>query len=54
MVYLCESPFDRDELAIWAGRHVAASQHAGKLVRCRLELEVQYVGKSPFFRFDEG
>ena len=53
-VYLSEPPSDRDELAIRAGRHVAASQHAGKLVWSGLELEAQYVGNSPFFRFNDG
>jgi hypothetical protein len=52
--YFSESPFDRDELAVRAGCHVAASQHAGKRVRGRLELQAQYVGESAFVGFDDG
>jgi hypothetical protein len=51
---LGESPLDRDEFAVRTGRHVAASQDAGELVRCRLELEAQDVGKSAFVGFDDG
>ena len=51
---LSESLFDRDELAVRAGCHVAASQHAGKRVRCRLELQAQDVGKSAFAGFNDG
>ncbi len=54
MMYLSESPLDRDDLAVRAGCHVAASQHAGKHVRCRLELEAKDVGKSAFVGFDDG
>ena len=54
MLYLSESPFDRDELAVRTGCHVAASQHAGKHVRCRLELQAQDIGKSAFLGFEEG
>ena len=51
---LGEPPVDRDELAVRAGCHVAASQHAGKRVRCGLELQAQDVGKSVFAGFDDG
>ena len=54
MMYLGESLFDRHELAVRAGCHVAASQNAGKHVRRRLKLETQEVGKSAFFGFDDG
>ena len=54
MMYLGESPFGRDELAVRAGCHVAVGQHAGKRVRRRLELEAQDVGKAAFFGFDDG
>jgi adenylate kinase family enzyme len=50
---LGEAPLDRDGLAVRAGCHVAASQDAGELVRRRLELEVQDVGKSAFLGFDD-
>ena len=53
-MYLGESLFDRHELAVRAGCHVAASQNAGKHVRRRLKLETQEVGKSAFFGFDDG
>jgi len=41
IVVVSESHFDWDELAVRAGCHVAASQHAGKLVRGRLELQAR-------------
>ena len=53
-MYLGESLFDRHELAVRAGGHVAAGQHAGKHVWRRLELEAQDVGKSAFVGFDDG
>ena len=53
-MYLSESRFDRDELAVRAGGHVTAGQHAGKQVRCRLELAAQDVGESAFAGFDDG
>jgi hypothetical protein len=51
---LGEPPVDRDELAVRAGCHVAAGQHAGKHVWRRLELQGQDVGESAFFGFDDG
>ena len=45
---------DRHGLAIWAGGHVAARQHAGQYVRCRVELGTQDVGESAFAGFDDG
>ena len=49
MMYLGKSGSDRHELAVRAGRHVAAGQHAGKDVRRRSKLETQDVAKSAFF-----
>jgi hypothetical protein len=54
MMDLGESPFDRDEFAVRAGFHIAASQHGGKDVRGRLELQAQNVGKPAFAGFDDG
>jgi hypothetical protein len=51
---LGERPAGRDELAVRAGGHVAARQHAGKQVRGRLELQGQDVGESVFVGFDAG
>ena len=51
---LGKSPFDRDELAVWAGCQIAKGQHAGKRVWCGLELEAQDVGESAFVGFDDG
>jgi hypothetical protein len=51
---LGESPFDRHELAIRAGCHVAEGQHAGKRVRRGLEFQGQDVGESAFGGFDDG
>ena len=51
---LGEPPFDRHGLAVRAGGHVAASQHAGQYVRCRVELGAQDVGESAFAGFDDG
>jgi hypothetical protein len=48
MMYLGESPFDRDELAVRAGCHVATRRHAGKHILCRLAVHAQDVGKSAF------
>jgi hypothetical protein len=54
VMYLGESPFDRDEVAVRAGGHVAVGQHAGMRVRGRLELQAQDVGESAFAGFDDG
>ena len=54
VMYLGEPPFGPHGLAVRAGGHVAASQHAGKRVRCGLELQAQDVGKSVFAGFDDG
>jgi hypothetical protein len=54
LLYLGESPFDRHELAVRAGCHVAVGQHAGKRVRRGLELKAQDVGESAFAGFDDG
>ncbi len=51
---LGESPFDRDELAVRAGGHVAVGQRGGKHVRGGLELAAEDVGESAFFGFDDG
>ena len=53
-MYLGEPPVDRHGLAVRAGGHVAAGQHAGQRVRRRLELEAQDVGESAFAGFDDG
>jgi hypothetical protein len=53
-MYLGEPPFDRHGLAVRAGGHVAASQHAGKYVRCRVELGTQDIGESAFAGFVDG
>ena len=45
-VYLGEPPVDPHGLAVRAGGHVAARQHAGQYVRCRGELITQDVGES--------
>ena len=47
-------PFDRHGLAVRAGGHVAASQHTGKYVRCRVELVAQGIGESALAGFDDG
>jgi hypothetical protein len=54
VMYLGEPPFDRHGLAVRAGGHVAASQHAGEYVRCRVEFVAQDVGESAFAGFDDG
>jgi hypothetical protein len=54
VMYLRKPPFGRYESAVRAGRHVAVGQHAGQGIRCRLELQVQDVGKPAFFGFDDG
>ena len=51
---LGESPLDRHGLAVRAGGHVAAGQHAGKDLRRGLELKAQDIGESAFFGFDDG
>ena len=53
-MYLGEPPFDRHGLAVRTGGHVAASQHAGQYVRCRVELGIQDIGESAFAGFDDG
>ena len=53
-MYLGESLFDRYEFAVRAGGHVAASQHAGQRIRCRVEFVAQDVGESAFAGFDDG
>jgi hypothetical protein len=53
-VYLGEPLFDRHGLAVRAGGHVAAGQHAGQYIWRRLELQAQNVGESAFFGFDDG
>ena len=53
-MYLGERLFDRHELTVRTGGHVAVGQHAGKLLRRRLKLQAQDVGKSAFARFDDG
>jgi hypothetical protein len=47
-MYLGEPPVDRHGLAVRAGGHVAASQHAGRYVRCKVELGTQDIGESAF------
>ena len=54
VLYLGEPLFDRHELAVRAGGHVAARQHAGQDVRCRVELGAQDVSESAFAGFDDG
>ena len=51
---LGESPFGRYEVAVRAGGHGAAGQHAGQRVRRGLELQAQDVGESAFAGVDEG
>ena len=41
-------------LAVRAGGHVAARQHAGQHVRCRVELGAQEIRESAFAGFDDG
>src|SRR5947208_10772953 len=54
VTYLGEPLLDPHELAVRAGGHVAASQHAGQYVRCRVELGTQDIGESAFAGFDDG
>jgi hypothetical protein len=54
VVYLGEPPVDPHRLAVRAGGHVAARQHAGQYVRCRVELGTQDAGESAFVGFDVG
>ena len=51
---LGEPPVDLYGLAVRAGGHVAASQHAGQYVRGRVELGTQDVGESALAGFDDG
>ena len=53
-MYLGKPPFGRHGLTVRAGAHVAASQHAGQYVRCRVELGTQDIGESAFVGFDDG
>jgi len=53
-MYLGEPPFDPHGLAVRAGGHVAASQHAGQRVRRGIELGAQDAGESAFAGFDDG
>jgi hypothetical protein len=53
-VYLGEPLLDRHELAVRAAGHVAASQNAGRRIRCGVELGAQDVGESAFAGFDDG
>src|SRR2546421_2711928 len=54
VTYLGEPLFDRHELAVRAGGHVAVGQRVGKLLWRRLKLQAQGVGKSAFTGFDDG
>jgi len=54
VMYLGEPLLDRYGLAVRAGGHVTASQHAGQRVRCGIELGTQDVGESAFVGFDDG
>ena len=51
---LGEPPFGRHRLAVRAGGHVAARQHAGQDVWYRVELGTQDIGESAFAGFDDG
>ena len=51
---LGEPPVDPHGLAVRAGGHIAASQHAGQYVRCRVELGTQDIGEAAFAGFDDG
>ena len=53
-MYLGEPLFDRHELTVRAGGHVAVGQHAGKLLWPRLKLQAQDLSKSAFAGFDDG
>jgi len=48
VMYLGQPPFDPHGLAVRAGGHVAARQHAGQYVRSRVELGTQDIGESAF------
>ena len=48
VVYLGEPLLDRHGRSVRAGGHVAARQHAGQDVRCRVELVAQDAGESAF------
>ena len=53
-MYLGEPPVDPHGLAVRADGHVAARQHAGQDIRCRVELGAQDIGESAFAGFDDG
>jgi hypothetical protein len=53
-MYLGEPPFDRHELPVWAGGHVAVGQRVGKLLWRRLKPQGQHLSKSAFAGFDDG
>jgi len=53
-MYLGEPLFDRHELTVRTGGHVAVGQHARKLSRRRLKLQAQDLSKSAFASFDDG
>ena len=53
-MYFGESLFDRHELTVRAGGHVAVGQHAGKLPWRRLKLQAQDLSESAFTGFDDG
>ena len=48
VMYLGEPLLDRHGFAVRAGGHVAARQHAGQYVRCRVEFGVQDIGEFAF------
>lgn len=49
-----ESPSGRDELAVRAGRHVAAGQRGGKHIRSGSRLQAQDIGEPAFADLDKG
>ena len=53
-MYLGEPLFDRHELTVRAGGHVAVGQRARKLLWRRLKLQAQDLSKSAFPGFDDG
>ena len=53
MVYFGESPVDVHGLSVWASRHVAEGQRAGKSLRRGLELSAQDVGKAALLSLDD-
>jgi hypothetical protein len=54
VLYLGKPLLGRHGLAVRAGGHVAASEHAGQYVRCRVELGTQDIGEFAFVGFDDG